>query len=294
MNHRDSHKRPYSNDIQADVRLVESITGGSIGAWHTFLERYSGLVYGVIKRHLFSNDEEDRRNLYVDVLDGLYNGGLAKYEGRAPLSTWIIVFTRARTLDQVRHERGRFRQPKAYEELSTFEREVLRLFYVERMTLEFVIHTLRWKGFEATSDGVVRAIERIEHSVDRRYLDRLDREHQARLSGLGSARALRQLVRVRQEYESRAGATAADRKTLEREATEAAERVREMVEQLPEEDQRVLHMRFGLGWTANRINDEMKLGGQRRAYAVIDRALQRLRRLMGDEGDELPSPDKRR
>ena len=194
----------------------------------------------------------------------------------------------------VRRERGRFRNPKAYESLTDLEKEVLRLFYVERMTLEFVIHTLHWKGFNATADEVIAAIEQIESTLDRRYLDRLDREHQARLNGLGSAKALAQLVRVREEYESRAGASDIDRRALEREVRDTAEQVRDMVEQLPEEDQAVLHLRFGLGWTANRINDEMKLGGQRRAYAVIDRALNRLRGLLRRDAVSPPVVNKRR
>ena len=68
----------------------------------------------------------------------------------------------------------------------------------------------------------------------------------------------------------------------------------EMVEKLPKEDQAVLHLRFGLGWTANRINDEMKLGGQRRAYAVIDRALNRLRGLLRRDAVSPPVVNKRR
>lgn len=281
-------------DLTEDIRLVDAIRSGSIEAWHEFLEKYSGLVYGVIKRHMFTDDEDERRTMYVDVLDGLYKGGIAKYEGRAALSTWIIVFTRARTLDVVRHERGRFRHPKAYESLSALQKEVLRLFYVERATLEFVIHVLRWKGFTANAETVIAAIEHLETVLDRRYLDRLDREHQARLNGVGSARALRQLIRVRQDYEERVRGLHADRVTLEREVAETSDRVRAMVEKLPEEDRAVLHMRFGLGWTANRISDEMKLGGQRRVYAIVERALNRLRVLLRADGMSPPMPDKRR
>ena len=292
-----SEHNAYPRDIDADVRLVKRIRAGSIKAWHEFLEQYSGLVYGVIKRHLFTDDEDTRRTMYVDVLDGLYNGGIAKYEGRAPLSTWIIVFTRARTFDAIRREKGRFRLPKAYDALSNLDREVLRLFYVERASLEFVIHVLRWKGFEATADDVIGSIEHIESTVDRRYLDRLDREHQARLNGLGSAKALQQLVRVRHEYEEQVQGHNADRATMEREADDTAANVRDMVEKLPAEDREVLHMRFGLGWTANRISDEMKLGSQRRAYALIERALNRLRKHLQDAGAPgipAPAPNKRK
>ena len=67
---------------------------------------------------------------------------------------------------------------------------------------------------------------------------------------------------------------------MEKEVTVAAARVRALLSELPAEERRVLELRFDRGLTVREISKKLKLGGQRRAYTVIDRAIRRLRILM--------------
>jgi DNA-directed RNA polymerase specialized sigma24 family protein len=53
------------------------------------------------------------------------------------------------------------------------------------------------------------------------------------------------------------------------------------VARLPDDEQRLLTLRFEQGWTAKRIAEELGLGGQRSVYTRIDRILRDLRRLLG-------------
>ena len=77
--------------IREGVELARAVSEGSIPHWHAFVDRYSGLIYSVIRRQLFAETEDDVRNVFADVLDVLYRGKLAEFAGRSDLSTWLIV-----------------------------------------------------------------------------------------------------------------------------------------------------------------------------------------------------------
>jgi RNA polymerase sigma factor (sigma-70 family) len=59
------------------------------------------------------------------------------------------------------------------------------------------------------------------------------------------------------------------------------EEVRSLVEQLSEEEQEVLRLRYSEERTAREIADELGLGSQRRVYTILDRAVRKLRKLLG-------------
>ena len=269
----------------ADLSLVESICSGSTSAWHGFINRYSGLIYTVIRRHLFAEDEDELRSVYVDILKGLYDGDLAKYRGEAPLATWLIVSTRSRTIDAARRRHGRIRTPTGHDKLSEFDKKVLQLFYIDRLPLEVVVHTLDWKGWSTNVDDIVGSIQRIERRLGQRYLRRLDEEHGARKFGPGSAETLKYLVRQRMDFEGRTAASRADQSLKEEQVLETARRLREAVSALSPEEQRLVRLRFERGLSAREIANSLELDGPRRAYTLIDKVIKKLRRAMRSGDD---------
>ena len=73
-----------------DVHLARQIVAGSLDAWHGFVKDYSSLIYAIARRYLVDFDEETRRDAYVAILEYMYSHGLAKYDGRAAMSTWVM------------------------------------------------------------------------------------------------------------------------------------------------------------------------------------------------------------
>jgi hypothetical protein len=45
--------------VQEDLALIEMILGGSTVHWHAFVDRYAGLIYSVVRRQLFVEDDDE-------------------------------------------------------------------------------------------------------------------------------------------------------------------------------------------------------------------------------------------
>jgi RNA polymerase sigma factor (sigma-70 family) len=269
---------PYPRKSKGNgLRLVQALSQGSVDAWSEFLDEYAGLVLDVVRRHLISSSEDEIRTVFVDLLKELYDGGLLKYSGQADLSTWLFVFSKRRVIDFWRARYGRQRDPVGLSRLSDFDRDVMQLYFVERLSLEIVVHTLNYNGTRFDAPDIVKSIQRIEDTIDRRYLKRLDREHQAKLRGASSVQFLEYLIHQRVEYEVRVKGSAPDAFLLEREANEKAERVRRLLSDLTDEERGVIALRFEQNMQAKEISETMKLGGARKVYTIIDRVVRKLR-----------------
>ena len=275
--------KPRRSNYDDDRELVKAVLSGSVEAWHSFIDRYSGLIFGVLRRLLFAEDEDEIRTVYVDILQDLYDRNLEKYEGRASLSTWLIVLARARASDFLRKRYGRYRPPKGLQKLSDVDQQVLRLYYVERMSLEIVVHTLKWNGHAVCAEDIVTSIERIESVVDQKYLKRLDNEHHARAANLDSVGMLKYLIHLNFEYEKRANQNSPDAVLMEEEAGEIAERVRALVAGLATEERKIVDLRFKRGLSARRVSEMLGLSGQRYVYTVVDRVVRGLRVLLNGQ-----------
>ncbi len=266
-----------SHGIEEDRKLVDNILRGSTEAWHEFLRRYSGLIFGVVKRHLFSTDEDEKRSLYVDVLEALYNKDLSSYKSKASLSTWLIVYTRARVFDHARKKHGRYRTPREVKHLNKLGRRILQLHIIEKLSLSITVHVLRLEGFNVTADDIVASIQAIEGKLDRRYLKRLDDEFKAQTSGAGSVRVMRYLINLRAEYESDTQSNNPDVILMRREAAEMEQRVRELVARLPKQEQRIIRLRFGEQLSARKISEKTPGKGPRQIYTIVNRIVNKIR-----------------
>jgi RNA polymerase sigma factor (sigma-70 family) len=264
--------------IESDQKLVQEILDGSLAAWHEFIDRYSGLIFGIIRRRLVMENEDDIRSVYVDILKSLYDGRLKMYRGEARLSTWLTVYTRSRAFDFFRQKHGRYSTPKGLGKLTEFDREVLRLYYIDKLPLEVIVHMLRCKGFSVTAETIIESIQRVDGLLDRRYLKRLDHEHHVAAWGVDSARMLKCLIELKLDYEEKSGRNRPDFHLIEKEVHELAERVREQISRLPPDERAIVFFRFNRGWSAKKMAERLDLGSQRRVYSLINRVIRKLRK----------------
>lgn len=255
------------------------ILGGSTVHWHAFVDRYAGLIYSVVRRQLFVEDDDEVRTVFTDVLEALYRGKLAEFRGSSELSTWLIVVSRGKALDHLRHLQGRRKLPQGHETLSHFEQQVFKFHHVEGLGFDAVIHSLHSAGLPASAEMVAHAVLKIEGTLDKHYLRRLESEAKAPALGVVSGRLLDYMRHANIERDRAGDENPGD--VLDREEVERlAARVKELLGELSDEEQEVVRLRFEEGWTAQKIADERGLGGQRRVYTILDGALRKLRKLL--------------
>jgi RNA polymerase sigma factor (sigma-70 family) len=259
------------------------ILGGSTAHWHAFVDRYAGLIYSVVRRQLFVEDEDEVRTVFTDVLEALYTGKLAEFRGNSELSTWLIVVSRGKALDHLRHLQGRRKMPQGFDSLSDFEQRVFKLHHVEGLSMDAVIHSLHSAGMPGSAEQVAHAVLKIEGVMDKHYLRRLESEAKAPALGVVSGRMLDYMTHATFEYERSHAEAPGD--SLEREEVERlAARVRELLSELTDDEQAVIRLRYEEGWTAQRIAEERGLPGQRRVYTLLESATRKLRRLLDQDG----------
>ncbi len=267
--------------VHEDLALIEMVLGGSTAHWHAFVDRYAGLIYSVIRRQLFAEDEDDIRTVFADVLESLYRGKLSEFRGSSELSTWLIVVSRGKALDHLRHLQGRRKHPQGWDELTSLEKLVFKFHFVEGLGFDAVIQSLHSAGVRANAEAVAHAVLKIEASVDKHYLRRLESDAKAPALGVVSGRLLDYMKHM--EFDRERSGEDPD-EGFEREGVEQmAARVRELLADLSDDEREVVRLRFEEGWTAQRIADERGLSGQRKVYTILDGALRKLRRWMERE-----------
>lgn len=240
---------------------------------------------------MFAEDKDEIQNVYVDVLSELYNTKMKQYQGRASLATWLTVVSRGIAIDYLRKKLGRRRMPEGYEQLGELERKIFQLRYVEGLSYDALIHTLNWRGEKVDIDGVVEAIDKIEDTIDGRYLNRLDNDLYARRSGIGSARLAEYIIQARADFQERVEASEPEWETNEKGYREVMERMRSIKAKLSDEERDLLRFRFEKGWDAKRISRRMKYS-QRRVYSAINKLVGKCRALYKDMDPNEASDDR--
>ncbi len=261
-----------------DRALVQAVLGGSTEAWHRFIGKYSRLILAVIHRYIPRHRVDEARSLYVSVLESLYRVKLARYEGRAALSTWLVLVTRSAVVDDLRQRLGGRDLHEALKSLEPLEREVFQHYYVEGLSFGAVRRLVRDRGALLTTERLLGALRHIEARLQGRLARRLSYDLHAQSVGGASGRLLEYLDHARFEFEERAESQRADFELLDREVRLTLLRVQAEMENLPAEERKLLSLRFERGWTAQRIATELGLDGQRSVYTWIDRIVRALRR----------------
>jgi len=269
-------------EIAGDLELVRSVLDGSEEGWRRFLERYSGLIEAMIRRYLGAHDRDEIRSVYAEVLESLYFRKLAQFEGRSALSTWLTLVTRNHVLDHLRQRFGRRHPPRALQRLAKDDREIFRLYYVEGWSFADVLQHMHSAAPAWNETRLLAALRRIETQIGDRWLRRLAYDLHAQSIGAASGRLVAYLDHVRDEFKRNEGAHSPDYHLMEREAQAVIERLQSVLATLPEDERRILSLRFERGWSARRIADELGLSGPRGAYTLLDRIVRGLRRRLGN------------
>lgn len=272
------------NEFAADHDLVGRILAGSEADWHEFIDRYSGLVYSVLRRYLFQ--DEEIQDVWVKVMDRLIKGALNGYEGRSKLSTWLVFVARSTVFDHLRSVRGRREEPAGLEDLDERERLVFDRFHQQGRTYEEVRHELAESGRLADGESLAGILAAIEDRISVRVLRRIAWDLHAGGAGVASGRMLEFMEAAARESRERSGSITPEMELFRKETQDTLDRIRELMQELPEQERKVLELRFDDGWPARRIADELELSGQREVYTIVTRATRTLRRLL-DPGSSI-------
>ena len=192
---------PTPDGFDADRALVDRILAGSESDWHHFIEKYSGLVYSVLRRYLF-NDEEIR-DIWVQVMERLIGGTLKGYAGRSSLSTWLVFVARSTVFDHLRSVRGRREDPAGLEERDDRCRLVFDRFYSNGCTYEEVRHELAESGALADGESLAEILVEIEEALSSRVLRRIVWDLRAASVGVATGRMLEFLEIAARESRTR-------------------------------------------------------------------------------------------
>lgn len=257
-----------------DRDLVARIHAGSTDHWHAFLERYAGLAYTVARRHL--HDDDDARDVTAAVFERLYHGGLHRYDGRAALSTWLVLVVRNAAIDALRHQHGRQRPPLAVRQRPLADQRIYQLYFVLGWPADVVMAQLAAEDLALASDAFWQVVADLVEVVEPRLQRRLQFEQQARQHGLPSGRWL--------EYRDHARHEAAGHRlddVLDAAAPDPVALVQAGLARLSAEERHVIDLRYQQRLSAREIATELDLDGQRQAFTLLERALRKLRRALG-------------
>ena len=274
-----------------DRALARAVLAGSTEAWHEFVQRFSRLILAVIHRYVPRHQADEARSLYVSVLESVYRSKLASYEGRASLSTWLVMVTRNAVVDDLRRRLGGRSLRAALHALEPVERDVFQHYYIEGLSFAAVRRVVRDRGALLSTDDLLGVLRRIEERLEGRLAKRLSYDLHAQSVAGASGRLLEYMDHVRFEFEEREADQRAELEQLDRETRLTLQRVQAELELLSPEDRRLLSLRFERGWTARRIATELGLDGQRSVYTWIARVVRGLRaRLAPEPSQRAASP----
>jgi len=266
---------PQDGTHQKDLELVQAIQGGSLPAWHGFVDRYTGLLYAVISRYVF--DREEIRNVYIDVLTDLYRGKLHSYQGRSALSTWLVPLARNSAIDHVRKRLGRQLIPDEIRVMGDTAVQIYQLFFLDGLSLEAVIHRMGTGSAPKDHETVVRILSEVENKLHPRTLRTLSYRTHAMALGETSAKLLEFLDSMREEMEDQSAKESPEYSMMEDEARETVARVLAMVEKLTPDEREVLTLHYQEGLTAKEIAERMHVDGPRKVYLILERTVRKLR-----------------
>lgn len=275
---------PSPTRHEGEIELARAVVAGSREAWRSFAHRYAGLIHAVIRRHLMTRDPDEIDAVFVAVLDALYRRKLATYEGRAALSTWLTLVVRSEVFDHLRQRFGRRDVPKTLGQLKGPEHQIFQLHFVQGHEVREIVRRLTANGSDWSVSRVLTVIGRMEQRLDDRWLKRMAYNLHARTVGVASGRLLEYLDHMRHEMQLMNGRHDPEYDLMEQEARRTTACVQALVAQLPEDDRRLLTMRFENGWSAKKIAAELGNGSARAVYTALNRIVRGLRRRLRREG----------
>jgi len=180
---------------------------------------------------------------------------LGKFEGRCGFRTFISIVINRLFLDYQNHLLGKWRPSAEARRLGEMAQQLEQLVHRDRLTFEEAVAMMRSSGCQATESELRVLVLRLPSRPSRpREVELAALPHEPRLPGENAEQALERRER----------------------AETIARTVRDAIHALPDEDRKILRMRFEAGMTVAEISRAMHLD-QKQLYRRIERYLASMR-----------------
>lgn len=154
--------------------LLSALSSGEReSAWCAFLDRYSALIYHVIRS--FDRDPDRSGNCFLFICEQLSANEfrrLRKFDqdGRASFSTWLCAVVRNLCLDWHRKEHGRHRIFRSVCHRNEREQVIFELVFRRAFTVEEAREELSRRGIELSFAAVEETVGELRRCLSSRQL----------------------------------------------------------------------------------------------------------------------------
>ena len=254
----------------SDDALSELIRNDPEAGWRAFLDQYTPLIVGLIRRTGVDGRDETM-DMYVSICERLSANGferLATHDpARGSFGGWLAVLVRNAAIDWIRSRKGRRRIFEAVRKLGTLDQRVFELYFWEERTPTEIAAAER----QPLGD-VLAALERVQSALTERHRSEL-------MSMMLRSRKPEALDLT--SVAERIADPRVDPETAVR-VTQLSERFESTLRRLPAEDAAIVRLKFIEGLNNTQI--ENALGVPRITNSRVMNILQRLRAVLEAAG----------
>ncbi len=269
--------------MAAEKELVRRIVNGDSEAWQGFVLHYSPFLKKTIGRYV--RDGELLEDLYVSLLEKLFNEKLNSFSGRSSLSTWLFIVTRNHCRDYFRSDGGIRHVMGVLGALDTKDARFFKLFYLHGLPINEVL-----KSMQTEIDVSISYLDLIE--CDERLKERISEKKFGNiLERLLTVKRPRPLPILGNETGGIAahpafGSSLPPPDTLldGQVLAEAIDNLRSALLKLPCRDRLILKLRFEHKASARRICEILDLGNEKQVYRTLNRLFVKLKEMLLERG----------
>ena len=239
----------------SDDALRALIRSDPARGWRSFIDQYTPLLLGLIRRGGLVNRDE-AMEVYVLICEQLSARRFERLKSqdaaRGSLAGWLAVMTRHAIVDWVRSKKGRRRLFHAVEDLQAFDRRVFELFYWDERTPSDIAELLAAETSSRTDlAAVFDALARLQSVLTDR--------HRAELLAL-AARTKGAIPLDETDAPERMADPAADPETAARVAQLNAQ-FEQALAALPPEDAAIVRLKFVAGLSNRDVERALGITG---------------------------------
>ena len=265
----------------SDEELRTLIRSDPRRAWRTFIDQYTPMMLGLIRR-AGVDDRDEMMDVYVLVCERLSERGFQRLRtqdaARGSIGGWLAVIIRHAAVDWIRSKKGRRRLFQAVKDLAPFDQRVFELFYWDERAPAEIAELL---SIETKRRAVVGDVLEALARIDARLTDR----HRSELISL----AIRSKEPLAIDDSSAASLPASG---LDPEGVARSREIHEHFEAalrlLPAEDAAIVRMKFVEGLATSDVEFAL---GTKIPMRRIDEIIARLRAVLRERGvDERDAP----
>ncbi len=118
----DKDKRKTQPSGLGDAEFIAALKRSDASAWETLFTQIYGELYGFLRKKLSHRHEDFIEDCIQEAFSRAY-AGIASFEGKSGIKTWVMSIARYVALDEVRsveRKRGAFHEPVSVKTIETF------------------------------------------------------------------------------------------------------------------------------------------------------------------------------